>query len=154
ASMATLMEFIEAVRALRAVPRLPRHDLRPVSIAGADDAFVRLLQAQQPIVETLARTPSVTALRNGDGRPPHALSRRIGGMEVLLPVDAAFIEKERAALNKEMEKARAEIESLERKLSAKGFIEKAPSAVVEKERDRLAALRALLAMSSERLASL
>jgi valyl-tRNA synthetase len=78
----------------------------------------------------------------------------MGPVEVLLPVDSAFIEKERSALRKEVEKTRADIEVLERKLASKGFHEKAPPEVVQKEESRLHELRAHLAMSSERLDSL
>jgi len=153
-SMAKIMEFVEAVRALRAIPKLPRHDMRPVTVAGADDALLTLLRKEQSMVATLARTPSINTLGSENGRPPHALSRRIGAVEVLLPVDPEFIEKERASLNKELEKTRADIEVLERKLAARGFIEKAPRDVVEKERSRLGELRGLLKLSSDRLASL
>jgi len=154
AAMAQIMEFVETVRALRAVPKLPRHDKRPVTVAGAEPALLELLERERTIIEELARTPQVHALRNGDGRPAHALSRRLGSMEVLLPVDAAFIERERAALRTEVEKTRSEIAALERKLASKGFVEKAPAAVVDKERARLEECRSLLTLSTERLNSL
>ncbi|MDQ6780924.1 MAG: valine--tRNA ligase, partial [Candidatus Eremiobacteraeota bacterium] len=153
-AMATVMEFVRTVLALRAVSKLPRHDLRAVSIAGADDGLMALLQREQPILQALARTPQVTALRNGDTRPLHALSRRMGRVEILLPVDEAFIAKERSSLEAELDKTAADISALQRKLASSGFLAKAPRAVVEKEQQRLQELQALRTLTSERLASL
>ena len=70
-----------------------------------------------------------------------------------MPVDAAFIEKERAALEKEIEKATTEAQAIDRKL-ATNFVDKAPPAVVDKERARLEELRGAIARSRDRLASL
>jgi valyl-tRNA synthetase len=78
----------------------------------------------------------------------------MGAIEVLMPVDAAFIERERSALRKELDKGRAELDVLERKLASSGFLEKAPADVVQKEQARLHELRAHLAQISERLTSL
>ena len=74
-------------------------------------------------------------------------------MEVLLPVDEVFVEKERAALDKEIARTRDEADAIERKLQT-NFVDKAPAAVVEKERARLADLKQGLAMSQDRRAAL
>jgi valyl-tRNA synthetase len=154
ADMSKILEFVETVLSLRAVPKLPYRELRDVTIVDADDGTVSLLRREAGIVRTLGRAAAVNAVRAGDGRPEHALSRRMGNIEVLLPVDASFVEKERASLHKEIEKTRTEIGALERKLGQSGFREKAPRAVVEKEQARLEELRMTLAKSSERLRDL
>jgi valyl-tRNA synthetase len=154
ADMARLLEFCKTVRDLRAIPQIKYRDLSEVHVVGADDAFADLVQREGGIVRTMGRASTVKLTRAGDGRPPHALSRRMGPAEVLLPVDSAFIEKERNALRKEIDKTNAELSSLERKLAAPGFQEKAPPAVVQKEEARLHELREHLRMSSERLDSL
>jgi valyl-tRNA synthetase len=154
ADMERLLEFIEAVRALRALPKLPYRELRDVCIVGADGNLTTLLEQESGIVRTLARANAVIQVGQNDGRPKHAVSRRLGAVEVLLPVDAAFIEKERAALRKEIDRAQADIQALERKLASAGFVEKAPTDVVQKEKARLRELHANLAMSSQRLDSL
>ncbi|HEV2037525.1 MAG TPA: class I tRNA ligase family protein, partial [Candidatus Eremiobacteraceae bacterium] len=152
--MTMLLEFAKTVRDLRAIPQLKYRDLSDVTVAGADEAMLALLNRESGIVRTLGRASAVIPITGGNGRPLHALSRRMGQVEVLLPVDAAFIEKERAALRKEIDKATADIVALERKLAAVGFVEKAPKDVVQKEQSRLRELRAHLAKSSERLDSL
>lgn len=151
--MTRLLEFIDAVNSLRAMPKLPYREVRDVTVVGADAALIELLAREQNVVERLARAAKVHAPASGDGRPVHAVTRRLGSMEILLPVDEAYLEKERAGLRKELDRATAEAEAIERKLKT-GFVDKAPQAVVEKERARLEELRAAIALSRERLASL
>jgi valyl-tRNA synthetase len=154
AEMATLLEFSKIVRDLRAIPQLKYRDLSEIHLAGADRELLDLLQREGGIIRTMGRASAVIPVASDNGRPQHALSRRMGPVEVLLPVDAAFIEKERAALRKEIEKLRADVGALERKLAAPGFREKAPPDVVQKEQARLHELRDHLRRSSERLDSL
>jgi len=67
-------------------------------------------------------------------------------MKVLIPM-AGLIDKEAelARLDKEMGRIRGELERTEAKLSNPSFVDKAPPAVVQKERDRLAEQRSALA---------
>ena len=153
AAMRRLLDLIEAVRALRAVPKLPYRELRDVTVVGADPELRDLLEREPGIIERLARAARVHAPSGGDGRPEHAISRRLGAVEVLLPVDAAFIEAERAALEKEIERSTREADNIERKLGT-NFVAKAPPEVVTKERERLAELRQNVALSRERRKSL
>jgi valyl-tRNA synthetase len=150
ADLERLLGFVEAVRALRAIPKLPYRELREVHVSGADSDLAALLKAEQGTLERLGR---VSAVRF-DTRPLHALSRRFETAEVLLPVDAAFVERENAALRAGIEKSEAEIAVIEKKLGSSGFVGKAPPDVVTKERERLAELQAAIAASRERLATL
>jgi len=154
AEMSRLLEFLDAVRALRAVPKIPYREFRDVHVAGADPALLELLQRESGVVKTLGRAERVHQISGQNGRPPHALSRRLGAAEILLPVDGAFVEKERSSLANEIAAADAEIAALERKLASPGFTGKAPPPVVEKERSRLEQLRASRALSAERLKQL
>jgi valyl-tRNA synthetase len=67
-------------------------------------------------------------------------------MKILIPM-AGLIDKdaELARLDKEIGRLRADIERTERKLANPSFVAKAPAAVVQKERDRLAEQGAALA---------
>jgi len=61
---------------------------------------------------------------------------------ILLPLsDIVDTEKEIARLEAEQKKLTGEIERLEKKLSNEGFVAKAPAAVVEGERAKLAKYR-------------
>src|SRR5699024_4447118 len=69
--------------------------------------------------------------------PEQAMSAVITGAEVFLPLEGLIdFEKEFARLEKELEKWKKEVELLQKKLSNKGFVDKAPASVVEAEREK------------------
>ncbi|HAO00964.1 MAG TPA: valine--tRNA ligase, partial [Halomonas sp.] len=70
---------------------------------------------------------------------PLSATQLVGDMEVLVPM-ADLIDKdaELARLAKEIEKQDKLIGGIEKKLGNEGFIAKAPDAVIEKERGKLA----------------
>ena len=61
---------------------------------------------------------------------------------------------ERRRLEKDLSSAMADVQAAERKLASQSFIDKAPAAVVAKNRDRLAAAQAEISRLQERLAAL
>lgn len=74
-------------------------------------------------------------------------------MKILIPL-AGLIDKEAevSRLEREISKARGELENCERKLSNQQFVARAPAAVVDKERKRLAESRSALDNLQEQLA--
>ena len=64
------------------------------------------------------------------------------------------IEKEKERINKELDKARKEVEGQTKKLQNEKFLSKAPEAVLQKEKDRLARAEALIANLEESLKKL
>ena len=78
-----------------------------------------------------------------------------GGLALEVPLTGLIdVEAERARLNKEMDKVRAQIDGLDRKLSQASFVEKAPKEVVEENRRRLADYQDQAAKLSEALSRL
>ena len=78
-----------------------------------------------------------------------------GGATVYIPMgELVDLEKERARLKGECDKVAGEIRRLEGKLSNEGFVAKAPAAVVEGERAKLAKYKEHLAQLQEALAKL
>ena len=67
------------------------------------------------------------------------------GAEIFIPLgELVDAEKETARLNKEKEKVLAEIKRSEGMLNNQGFVAKAPAALIEKEKEKLASNKALL----------
>ena len=64
------------------------------------------------------------------------------------------IEKERARIEKELDKARAQLEAQNKKLANESFVSRAPEAVVNAERERAEKAKALIANLEESLAKL
>ncbi|HEY5716991.1 MAG TPA: class I tRNA ligase family protein, partial [Motiliproteus sp.] len=85
----------------------------------------------------LANLESVTALASGDEAPLAAV-QLVGEMKVLVPM-AGLIDKdaELARLQKEIDKLSKEVERVGGKLNNPSFVDKAPEAVVAKERAKL-----------------
>jgi valyl-tRNA synthetase len=88
-------------------------------------------------LDFLARTESISILSDSDKEPESAITL-VGDMRVLIPM-AGLIDKEaeQQRLAKEIGKYENEIERLSKKLSNAGFVDKAPAAVVQKEREKL-----------------
>lgn len=75
--------------------------------------------------------------------------------EIYLPLDGLIdVEGERKRLGKEIAKIEAEIQKSQGKLSSESFVARAPAAVVEQERSRLAEWQAKLDQLSEMLSAL
>jgi valyl-tRNA synthetase len=77
------------------------------------------------------------------------------GVTVRLDTAAAIdVGAERRRLEKDLAAAQADVAQAERKLSNQSFVERAPAAVVEKNRDRLRAAQEEIARLEDRLAAL
>jgi valyl-tRNA synthetase len=97
------------------------------------------MERNAPFLKKLAKTASLEALDSDDGNPP-ALSALCGHMEILVPMAGVIdIEAELARLSKEHEKQKSEVQRLKSKLENPKFINRAPTDVVDKEREKLGA---------------
>jgi len=86
----------------------------------------------------LAKLEKLTWLNDGD-EEPMSVTQLVGDMEVLIPM-AGFIDKdaEVARLGKSIDKLEKERKRVTNKLANPGFTEKAPAAVLEKEKEKAA----------------
>jgi valyl-tRNA synthetase len=100
------------------------------------------LEAHDRFLAALARLASVTVLEDGD-EVPESATALLGEMEILVPM-AGLIDKEAELrrLEKELDKLRKGLGQTERKLSNRGFLDKAPETVVAREKDKAADMRA------------
>ncbi|MCS2610750.1 valine--tRNA ligase [Halomonas dongshanensis] len=133
-----LKGVIIAVRNIRAEMNIaPGKPLEVLLTKGQPNDAERL-NANRLFLAKLAKLESVTWLANPEDAPL-AATQIVGDMEVLVPM-ADLIDKdaELARLAKEIEKQDKLIGGIEKKLGNEGFMAKAPAAVVEKERGKLA----------------
>jgi valyl-tRNA synthetase len=117
----------------------------------------RRLTENEALLKKLARLESITVLAAGEEAPLSATAL-VGEMEVLVPM-AGLIDKdaELARLDKEILRLQGEVQRVGGKLSNAGFVDKAPSDVIEKERAKLAEAEQALGKLAEqhaRIASL
>ena len=91
-----------------------------------------------PLIKSIARIESITALENTEEAPESATAL-IGELQILIPLSGLINkEDEIARLQKEVAKLDGEISRANGKLSNQSFVDRAPEAVVNKERERLA----------------
>ncbi len=149
-----LKGVIIAVRNIRAEMNIaPGKPLDVLLTKGQPEDAERLDQNRRFLAK-LAKLESVTWLANPDEAPLSA-TQLVGDMEVLVPM-ADLIDKdaELARLAKEIDKQDKLIGGIEKKLGNDGFIAKAPVAVVEKERAKLAEFQATRQLLEEQQAKI
>ncbi|MDT8451302.1 MAG: valine--tRNA ligase [Gammaproteobacteria bacterium] len=132
--------FITGVRKIRSEMDIAPGKPLPVLLQNAGDNDKTCFESNQSFIKTLGKLESVTWLGAADNAPESATAL-VGEMQILIPL-AGLIDKEAelARLEKEIGKLRGNIEKGEAKLQNPGFVDKAPPAVVDKERQRLAEL--------------
>ncbi|BDQ65252.1 valine--tRNA ligase [Shewanella xiamenensis] len=140
ADLEWVKQVIVAVRNIRAelniAPSKPLNALLR-GVSAQDKARV---EANQAFFTTLARLESMTILGEGE-TAPMSTTGLIGEMELLIPMAGLVdVAAEMARIDKQLEKLTQEIARIEGKLSNEGFVAKAPPAVIDKERAKMADL--------------
>jgi valyl-tRNA synthetase len=130
--------FILGIRQIRGEMNISPGKPVPVLLQNGSDSDQQLLQKHEKYIQFLAKTESITWLNTGE-EAPEASTCLVGNMKVLIPL-AGLIDKEaeEARLNKELEKQQKELGQLDNKLNNANFVDKAPSAVVDKVKQRRA----------------
>ncbi|OWV31572.1 valine--tRNA ligase [Halomonas campaniensis] len=149
-----LKGVIIAVRNIRAEMNIAPGKPLDVLLAKGKPEDAERLESNRRFLSKLAKLESVTWLENPDDAPLSA-TQLVGDMEVLVPM-ADLIDKdaEIARLSKEIEKQDKLIGGIEKKLGNDGFIAKAPVAVVDKERGKLAEFQATRQLLEEQKAKI
>ena len=154
--MERVLELIRAIRNRRAEMNIAPSRKAAVFIETRyADAFN---SATAPF---FARLASASGIEVAESFPAGRVSADTC-VQVVTPAATAYLplsdlvdyEKERARLTTEIAKVSAEVERLDKKLSNQGFVAKAPAAVVDAERAKLAAAREKLTATEAALAKL
>jgi len=137
AEMEWAMECILGIRRIKAEMNIAPGKPVPVLLSNTTDTDRDRLADARPYLDFLAKTESVDVLAEGEEGPESAIAL-VGDMKILIPL-AGLINKdaEMARLQKEIDKLEGEVKRLDGKLSNANFVDRAPEAVVQKERDKL-----------------
>ena len=152
-----VQQFVLGLRRIKGEMNIAPSKALPVLVTNASERDRVWIEHARPYLDFLARTESITVLADPAAAPESAIAL-VGEMKLLIPM-AGLIDQdaELKRLDKEIAKLRSDIERIEGKLANPSFVDKAPAAVVQKERDRrgeqTAALENLSAQR-ERIASL
>jgi valyl-tRNA synthetase len=154
ASIGAFIEAVRIIRNARAEQKVePTRKITALIAAGEQQATVSALR------NTLARLAGLdmqtlkieTALMT---KPTNALTLVASGMEIYLPLAGMIdADKERDRLSKELAQAESDVAKAEKLLDS-DFAKRAPAAVVEKERAKLAEAQDRRAKLQERITAL
>jgi len=140
--MESVIEIIRSIRNARAQYKVESTRWIEAQIYGGKltTAIIPYSQA----IQTLARAKPITFLDKRRESPPaeNALVLVLTETEVIIPMESMVdLEAEKKRLQKEIEQSQAEVTQLEARLKDQDFLTKAPAAVVDKERQKLAAIK-------------
>ena len=147
--------MIDAIRSIRAVRK--NMDVAPsrkahIIVVTSSDKIARMFTDGEGFLERLASVSSLETRTSKDGIPSTAVTAVFGGGEIYIPLeDLIDIAKELERLDKEKTRLDGEIKRLNGKLSNESFVSKAPAAVVEQERAKLAKYEEMYANLSDRI---
>ncbi|WP_404471633.1 valine--tRNA ligase [Vreelandella venusta] len=149
-----LKGVIIAVRNIRAEMNIAPGKPLDVLLTKGKPEDAERLESNRHFLAKLAKLESATWLANPDEAPLCA-TQLVGDMEVLVPMaDLINKDAELARLAKEIEKQDKLIGGIEKKLGNEGFIAKAPDAVIEKERGKLAEFQSAKKLLEEQQAKI
>ncbi|MGI6566331.1 MAG: valine--tRNA ligase [Firmicutes bacterium] len=154
AQMEAVMEMVRAIRNIRGEKKVSPGREIP-AIIHADEEGLALLEETNGYLKALARVGDLKLAPLGEAKPEKAVTAVAGGVEIYLPLAGLVdLDQEIARLRKELEATGQEIARAQGKLADEGFVKKAPAEIVEKEREKLAALKEKEAMLQGRLREL
>jgi valyl-tRNA synthetase len=151
--VAQLKATVDAIRALRGEMGLSPAEKAPLIASCEGNAEQRaFLEKTGPVLAALAKLSGVQVV---DSLPADSMApvQIVGELKLMLHIEID-VEAERARIGKEAEKIRIEIAKCNSKLGNASFVDRAPAAVVDQEKARLAEFSALLEKLESQLSKL
>ncbi len=145
AEFSLIQDIVRAIRNLRAEKNVAPSKRIPAQIAAGERTS--LLQEQAKVIASLAGLNEAEFMIADTlkDKPADAAALVIGSVEIYLPL-AGMVDRaeEKTRLEKDLKEVQSHIERLEKLLSS-DFANKAPAALVQKERDKLEGYRSTAA---------
>lgn len=137
-SMLLLQQLISGIRNVRAEMRVPPGKKCSLTIKTDDPATQALFKEMGPQLESLAKIESVEYTT--DEKKPAFAATGVGkGYEFFIPLEGLIdMDAEKARLEKELSKLEGDLKRTLDKLSSSTFTDKAPEAVVAREKEKAA----------------
>ncbi len=131
-----MLAAIGEIRSVRSEMNVPAGAQVPLVVVGADAATQKRLSETDAVLKRLARLADIS---EADAVPEGAVQTVLGEATFALPLaDVIDVDAEKARLTKDISKVEGEIKKISGKLGNQGFLDKAPEAVIEENKARLA----------------
>ncbi len=152
ADFESVMEAVKAVRSRRAEMNVPPSKRPHITlVTEKPDVF----RAGTVYMANLAYAGGVNVTGEAPADTAGMVNVVTGDAKIYMPMaELVDLDKERARIEKELEKAKKDIGNQQKKLANESFVSRAPERVVAAERDKLAKARALAANLEESLKNL
>ena len=144
-------QFILGIRQIRGEMDISPGKPLPVLLQQASANDQRCADSHALLLQRVGRVESVEILAAGT-EPPAAATALLGDMRLLVPMKGVIdVDAERARLDKQKDKAQLELKKATAKLGNEKFVNNAPAAVVEQERERAAEFERTITQLAEQL---
>ncbi|HHU60715.1 MAG TPA: valine--tRNA ligase, partial [Natronincola sp.] len=136
-NMNTIMAVVTEIRTMRSEKNV-QPGRKISAICQASNDALQILDSVKMDIMNLAGLETLILEDVGE-KPSKSLSAVVEGINIYLPLaDLVDLEEEVARIKKDLEQAKKELQRAEGKLANEGFISKAPQAVVDKEKEKVA----------------
>jgi valyl-tRNA synthetase len=147
-------QFVLGIRQIRGEMDISPGKALPVVLQHASASDQQRAATHAPLLQRVGRVETISVLTDGE-EPPAAATALLGDMRLLVPMKGLIdVDAERARLDKQMDKVRGELAKANGKLGNDKFVNNAPPAVVEQERERVADFEKTLTQLSEQVQKL
>jgi len=153
--METLMDAIRGIRAVRKDMDVAPSRKAHIIVVTPSDKTAAMFVNGEGFLARLASVSGLETRKDKEGIPSTAVAAMFKGGEIYLPLeDLIDISKELERLGKEKERLEGEIARVSGKLANESFVSRAPAAVVDQERAKLAKYEEMHKSITERIAIL
>ena len=153
--METLMDAIRGIRAVRKDMDVAPSRKAHIIVVTPSDKTAAMFVNGEGFLARLASVSGLETRKDKEGIPSTAVAAMFKGGEIYLPLeDLIDISKELERLGKEKERLEGEIARVSGKLANESFVSRAPAAVVDQERAKLAKYEEMHKGITERIAIL
>ena len=147
-------QFILGIRQIRGEMDISPGKPLPILLQQASAADQDRANRLELLLRRVGRVESIDVI-DDDSEPPPAAMALLGDMRLLVPMKGLIdVDAERARLDKQMDKTKAELAKAKGKLANENFVNNAPEAVVTQERQRVAEFEKTITQLTEQLQKL
>ena len=133
---ALFQEFVYRIRNIRGEMNVPPDKKAAVVFKTGSEKLAAIIRREEVHIKALAKVDAITIDANYTPASTDA-SAVINDVEIFLPLKGLIdFDKERARIDKEIARARAELDKVEKKLANENFTGKAPAEVIENEKTK------------------
>ena len=155
ADVEMMKEAVRSIRAVRTELQVPPSKKASVYVVSADDAVCETFRSGSVFFATLASANEVYVQKDKEGIADDAVSAVIPEAAIYIPfAELVDLEKEIERLKKEEERLKKEIARSNGMLGNPNFVQKAPEAKVQAEREKLADYEQMMEQVRTRLEQL